>query len=99
MYTAHLMKAKKFIIIFGPPASGKMTVAFELGKLIDYKVFHNHMSIELVHSFFDFGTPAFSRLDKEIRFAIFNEVAKSDVKGLIFTLVWAFNEEEDEKYV
>ena len=79
------------VITCGPPASGKMTIGQELAKLIDYKLFHNHMSLELVNRFFDFGTPNFKSLDKKIRFDIFNEAANSDVKGLIFTIVMAFD--------
>ena len=89
----------KFIFIVGPPAVGKMTVGQALAKQTGYKLFHNHMSLELVNQFFDWGTPHFQALDKTIRFSIFTEVAKSDVEGLIFTLVWAFNEKEDEEYV
>ena len=87
------------IIISGPPASGKMTVGQELQKLTDFKLFYNHMSLKLVNQFFDFGTPHFRRLDKKIRFDIFEEVAQSELPGLIFTFVWAYNEKEDEDYV
>lgn len=52
----------KFVLITGPPAVGKMTVGQELAKLTGLKLFHNHMSIELVHHFFDFSTPPFTRL-------------------------------------
>ncbi len=87
------------IIICGPPASGKMSVGQALQKLTGYKLFYNHMSLELVNQFFDFGTPNFSNLDKKIRFDIFNEIANSDIDGLIFTMVWAFSEKEDEEYI
>jgi tRNA uridine 5-carbamoylmethylation protein Kti12 len=87
------------IIICGPPASGKMTVGQELQKITGYKLFHNHMSLELVNQFFDFGTTNFKNLDKKIRFDIFEEIAKSEINGLIFTMVWAFNEKEDEDYI
>ena len=43
----------KFVVIFGPPAVGKMTVGQELAKLTGLKLFHNHMTIELVLNFFD----------------------------------------------
>lgn len=89
----------KLILLFGPPAVGKMTVGRELARLTGLKLFHNHLSIELVHRFFEFGTPAFERLDRAIRFSVFEEVAKSNLPGLIFTLVWAFNEPEDAAYV
>ena len=89
----------KLVILFGPPAVGKMTVAWELARITGLKLFHNHMSLELVNQFFDFGTPAFERLDRIVRFAIFEEVAKSELPGLIFTFVWALNEPEDEQYI
>lgn len=87
------------VIICGPPASGKMTVGQELQKMTGYKLFYNHMSLELVNQFFDFGTPNFRSLDKKIRFSIFEEIANSPIDGLIFTLVWDFNEKEDEEYI
>lgn len=89
----------KLVIITGPPAVGKMTVGQALKKMTQLKLFHNHMSLELVNQFFDFGTPPFKRLDKLIRFGIFEEIAKSDLEGVIFTLVWAFELKEDEEYV
>lgn len=89
----------KFILIFGPPAVGKMTVGKALAAETDLKLFHNHMSLELVNQFFDFGTPSFRRLDKEIRFSIFREVAQSDLAGLIFTFVWEIKGGGDAKYV
>lgn len=89
----------KLIIIFGPPAVGKMTVGMSLARKTGIKLLHNHMTLELVNQFFPFGTPAFERLDKKIRFDIFREVAASDLKGLIFTIVWALNFKEDEEYV
>ena len=89
----------KFVLIVGPPAVGKMTVGQELAKLSGLSLFHNHMSLELANQFFDFGTAPFRRVDRQIRFTIFQEVAQSDLEGLIFTLVWAFDDKEDEEYV
>ncbi|MEM6343809.1 MAG: AAA family ATPase [Bacteroidota bacterium] len=89
----------KLVFIVGPPASGKMTVGQALAKLTGLKLFHNHMSIELVRNFFDFGDEGFSALNQKIRWSIFEAVAASDLEGLIFTLVWAFDEVEDHRYV
>lgn len=89
----------KLVIIIGPPAVGKMTVGRALEKITDLKLFHNHMSIELVLNFFSFDSPGFSKLVNDIRFSVFREVAKSDLEGLIFTLVWDFDSKEDEKFV
>ena len=44
----------KFVLIVGPQAVGKMTVGQELSKLIDYKLFYNHMTIEMVRLIFDY---------------------------------------------
>ncbi|WHY71749.1 AAA family ATPase [Fictibacillus enclensis] len=89
----------KFVLLFGPQAVGKMTVGHELAKMTDLKLFHNHMTIDLVHHFFDYDTKEGSRLVHSFREQIFEEVAKSNQSGMIFTYVWAFNEQEDWDYV
>lgn len=89
----------KLVIIFGPQAVGKMTVGQELEKLTGLKLFHNHMTIELVSQFFDYGSPAGKRLVGLFREEIFEEVAKSDLPGLIFTYVWAFDLPADGEYI
>jgi len=89
----------KLVIICGPPASGKMTIGMGLEQATGLKLLHNHMTIEVTRKFFEFGTLEFERLDKAIRFEIFREVAQSDLPGMIFTMVWAFNETEDKEYI
>ncbi len=89
----------KFIIIFGPPAVGKMTVGYELAKLTGLSLFHNHMTIDLVLNFFDFGQPQFYTLVSEFRQRVFEEVAASDLPGLIFTFVWALDLETERAYI
>lgn len=88
-----------FVLIFGPPAVGKMTVAQALARRTGFKVFHNHMTIELVLPFFAFGTPEFGRLVNGFRRRIFEEVAASDAPGLVFTYVWALDGTSDKAYV
>jgi len=88
----------KFVVLFGPPAVGKMTVGIELARLTGLKLFHNHMTIELVLNFFDWKSPQFG-LSNEFRTRIFEEVAKSDLDGLIFTYVWALDVDEDKQYI
>lgn len=63
---------KKLVILFGPPAVGKMTVGYELERLTGLRLFHNHMTIDLVLGFFEFGTPPFQRLVSEFRTRIFS---------------------------
>ncbi|WHY03106.1 AAA family ATPase [Neobacillus sp. DY30] len=89
----------KFVLIFGPQAVGKMTVGQELAKITGLKLFHNHMTIELVTPIFDFGTKEGQRLVTMFRQEIFEAVAKSDLEGLIFTYVWAFDHPSDWEYI
>lgn len=89
----------KFVLIFGPQAVGKMTVGQELAKITGLKLFHNHMTIEMVTPIFDFGTKEGQRLVSLFRKEIFEAAAKSDLEGLIFTYVWAFNHPSDWNYV
>jgi hypothetical protein len=89
----------KLVILFGPPAVGKMTVGQELARATGLKLFHNHMTIDLVLNFFEFGTREFSRLNSLFRNEIFNAVAASELPGLIFTYVWALNDPRDKAYI
>jgi len=88
-----------FVVIFGPPAVGKMTVGYELAKLTGMKVFHNHMTIDLVLEFFPYGHEKFSTLVSEFRRRIFEEVASSELPGIIFTYVWALDQAGDRKMI
>lgn len=89
----------KFLLIVGAQAVGKMTVGEEIEKITDFKLFHGHMTIELVSKFFNYGTPSGKRLVKLFREEIFKEAIASDLYGLIFTYVCAFDEEHDINYV
>lgn len=86
-------------MIFGPPAVGKMTVGYELGKLTDYKLFHNHMAIEPLLGIFPFGSPPFVRLVDMFRRGVIEEAAASGLAGLVFTYVWALDEPGDKELV
>src|SRR5690348_1797479 len=88
-----------FIVIFGPPAVGKMTVGQELARLTGYKLFHNHITIDLVHEYFAIDTPPFRRLVREFRVRIIQEAAASNLPGLIFTFVWALDLDSDQQFI
>jgi tRNA uridine 5-carbamoylmethylation protein Kti12 len=77
----------KLVFIYGPPASGKLTVAKELAKLTGFKLFHNHVSIQFVESLFEFGSRPFSRLTNKYRIEMLEEAAKEEV-DTIFTFVY-----------
>ncbi len=75
----------KLIFIHGCPATGKLTIANELSKLTEYKIFHNHLSMDLVNSVFKPNTDISYALIKKIRLMIFKKAAEEKIKGLIFT--------------
>jgi len=74
-----------------------MTVGKELEKITAYKLFHNHMLIEPIYHFFGYGTKQFSTLLHEFRNRLFEEFGKSEIPGIIFTYVWALNEQKDHE--
>jgi hypothetical protein len=83
------------VMLVGPPAVGKMTVGHALAARTGLRLFHNHHTIDLALRFFPYGSPPFQRLVGEFRRRIFEEVAASDLPGLIFTYVWAFDDARD----
>lgn len=89
----------KFILLFGAQAVGKMTVGQELAKITGLKLFHNHMTIDLVSPFFNYSTETGKKLVYLFREQIFEEAAKSDLEGLIFTYVRWFDYKDDCDYV
>jgi len=89
----------ELVIVFGPPAVGKMAVGMELERITGMRLFHNHMTIDLALRFFDWGDPAFHRLVGEFRTRIFEEVAASTLPGLIFTFVWALEDARERDYI
>ena len=85
----------KFVLILRPQAVGKMTVGQELAKITDLKFMHNHETIDLPLKFFPYKSESRKRLTDLFRFAIFEEVAKSDLEGMIFTVLFEFDKEEN----
>lgn len=73
---------KKFVFIFGPQAVGKMSVGQELAKETGLKLFHNHMTIDLLEPLFGFSTEMW-KLTHLFRQEIFKSFSKSDNYGMI----------------
>ena len=86
------------IVICGPQAVGKMTVAESLRDKIKYNMMINHDSIEVSDKIFGFATPAqreFNAVFREKEFAL---AAKYNV-DMIFTYVCAFEMQEERDYL
>lgn len=86
----------KLVFLIGNGAVGKMTVGQELMKITDLRLFHNHMTIEPVIEVFGYYD---GETVIKLREVFFEEFAKSDNYGMIFTFMWAFDSQEDWDYV
>lgn len=86
----------KLLLLFGNCSVGKMTVGQELTKITPFRLFHNHLMIEPVLEVFgEFRMDIIMKL----RDVIFEEFARSNQYGLIFTFMWAFDHQQDRNYV
>ena len=86
------------IVVCGPQAVGKMTVAESLRDKLRYNMMMNHDSIELSDRIFGFATPAQREFNGYIREKAFELAVKHNV-DLIFTYVCAFNLQEERDYL
>lgn len=78
----------KLLFIYGSPAVGKLTVANEIAKRTDFKVFHNHLSIDCIEPVFEFGSKSFGKLIDLIRVETVAEAARAG-QNLIYTFCYA----------
>ena len=86
----------KLVFIIGSGAVGKMTVGQQLMKITELRLYHNHMAIEEVIRIFGYYD---AKAIIDIRDAVFKRFAQSDNYGMIFTFMWAFDQQEDWDYV
>ena len=86
----------KLVLLIGNSAVGKMTVGQELAKITGLRLFHNHMMIEPVLEIFGQWRPD---VTQRLRRVVFEEFAKTDSYGMIFTFMWAFDLQSDWDYI
>ena len=86
------------IVVCGPQAVGKMTVAESLRDKLRYNMMMNHDSIEVSDRIFGFATPAQKEFNAFFREKAFELAVKHNV-DLIFTYVCAFDLEEEREYL
>jgi cytidylate kinase len=84
------------IYIYGPPASGKLTVAKELAALTGYSLFHNHQTRDIVHELYPNTLSDNYSLVHKLRLDIF-EYAAEHATNLIFTFV--YDDPEDQLFI
>jgi hypothetical protein len=88
----------ELMVIFGPPAVGKMTVGRAVCERTGFRLFLNHHTIEPLAELFGMGTPPFRTLTSEFRRRVVEEGAAAEVR-LALTLVWNLDGVEDARWV
>ncbi|WP_127573405.1 hypothetical protein [Georgenia faecalis] len=84
----------RLLVLFGPPAVGKMTVGREIAARSAFRLFHNHAVIEPLLEVFDYGTPPFDRLLSAWRAQVVEEAASVGT-DLLLTFVWGLELQAD----
>ncbi|WP_315764717.1 shikimate kinase [Sphingomonas sp. Y38-1Y] len=74
----------KLVLLHGPPASGKLTIARIVGERTGFALFHNHLVVDAVAALFPFGSEPFVRLREAMWMTLLGEAAAAD-RDTIFT--------------
>lgn len=82
------------VLIYGPYASGKLTIAEELRKITGYKFLENNAVNRPALQVFPFGSPVFDRISGSLRLNICREAAEHNV-NLITSFVYALGKDDD----
>lgn len=72
------------VFLHGMPGVGKLTVGEELARRTGYRLFHNHLTVDLAAAVFEFGSPGFIDLREHIWLEVFRRAAEEEVP-LVFT--------------
>lgn len=74
----------QLVFLYGPVASGKLTVAQALAERTGYALFHNHLVVDAVAAVFPFGSDAFVRLREQFWLDTI-AAAAAEGRSLVFT--------------
>lgn len=77
-------RAVKLIVLYGPPGTGKLTVARVMAGLTGYRLFHNHLTVDLAASLFAHGSPDYLDYVQHLRREAFERASAAGV-DLVFT--------------
>jgi len=80
----------KLLFLYGPPAAGKYTIGTEIAERTGYKLFHNHMTVDISRLLFGEpgnNVPQASALKDQLRTDVIRTAAEQNI-DLIFTLAY-----------
>jgi len=84
----------KLFFIYGPPASGKLTIAEKLSERTAIPLFHNHLSRDLVKDIYKDKLRDNYELVDRIRFDVLDYCSKNNT-DLIFTYVYEGSDDDE----
>lgn len=85
----------KLIFLYGPPASGKLTIATELSRLTGIPVFHNHLTRDIVQDIYKDDLDTHYELVDSLRRDVMAYCARHNT-SLIFTYVYEGSGDDED---
>jgi hypothetical protein len=76
------------VLLYGPPAVGKLTVARALSELTGFRVLHNHLLADDAATILDWGTPRYWATVGELRSSMLRAAAAEGI-DVVLTFVYA----------
>ena len=67
------------VYLYGPPGVGKLTIGRAVAEGTGFRLFHNHLAVDLAAALFPRETPAYFDLIREVRGAGFTAAAREGV--------------------
>jgi replication-associated recombination protein RarA len=71
--------SSRHVLLYGPPAAGKLTVADALADPHQFRVLDNRVAVDPALRLFRFGQPEMSSLVRSIRETLFEAAARSGI--------------------
>lgn len=72
------------LFLYGPAAAGKFTIGSQLAAELNLPLFHNHLTVDLAASLFEFGSEGFRNIRADVWRSAFREGARAG-RSFIFT--------------
>lgn len=79
----------KLVLLYGPPAVGKLSVAKALAQTTGFRVLHNHLLIDLSSALFTFATPEMTVFTRQLREVSLDAAREGKLPGVVLTVVYS----------